>query len=213
MNKHGFCLGLNSPDRPDLVPPYLPHPTISSLGTQTRQIALGIVKRFYTGFLARFACLVYRQAFEQGQKQTSTCSTCSDAPKHAQVLGPARPRQATPEPVPSPAPIKQLKAATVLPHTPLAPPELDFAGVLPEHGVTSAARARPPWTSHSGPPPPNPAPRLASLEPHRASRAHKPNTTSLEAPDCHHQTPAGHRRAWTELHGEPFPNSLCPWHH
>jgi hypothetical protein len=74
MNWHGFCLGMNSPDRPDLAPPYLPHPTISSLGTDTRQIPLGIEKRLYTGFLARFACLLAQQAFEPGQKQTSTCS-------------------------------------------------------------------------------------------------------------------------------------------
>jgi hypothetical protein len=55
------------------------------------------------------------------------------------------------------------------PRTPSASPEHEFAGVLSTHGVPSAARARPPWTGHSGPPPSNPAPWLASLEPCRAS--------------------------------------------
>jgi hypothetical protein len=41
-----------------LAPPYLPHSTISSLGTHTTQIALGTVKRLYTRFFARFARLV-----------------------------------------------------------------------------------------------------------------------------------------------------------
>jgi hypothetical protein len=197
MNWHRFCLGLNSPDRPDLAPPYLPHPTISSLGTHTRQIALGIEKRLYTGFLARFARLVDQDAFEQGQKQTSTCSTCPGTPEHAQALGPACPRQATPDPAPSPvpAPIKQPQAATVLPRTPSAPPEHEFAGVLSAHGVPSAAQGHPPWTRHSNPPPSNPSPRLASLEPRKASRALRPNTTSPEAPDCHRRTPANRRRA------------------
>jgi hypothetical protein len=137
--------------------------------------------------LARFARLIDQQAFERGLKQTSTCSTCPGTPEHAQALGPARPRQATPDlaPSPTPMPIKQPEAVTILPCTPSAPPEHEFAGVLSMHGVPSAARARPLWTSHSGPPPSNPAPQLASLEPHRASRALKPSATSPEAPDCH----------------------------
>jgi hypothetical protein len=51
---HRFCLGLNSPDRPDLVPPYLPHLTISSLG-----IALATKKRLYKEFFGKictFGC-------------------------------------------------------------------------------------------------------------------------------------------------------------
>jgi hypothetical protein len=194
-----FCLGLNSPDRPDFVPPYLPTQTISSLGTHIGQRALGTVKRLYTGFLARFARLVDQRAFEQGQKQTSMYSTSSGVPEHAQALGPACPRQATPDPAPSPVPvpIKQPKAATVVPRTPSAPLEPKFAGIFPEHDTPSAARARPSWTGHSGPPPPDPAPRLASLEPRRASRAFKPNATSPEALDHHRRTPADRHRAWT----------------
>jgi hypothetical protein len=98
------------------------------------------------------------------------------------------------------------------PRAPSAPPEPEFTGVLSEHGVPLAARARPPWTGHSGPPPPNLAPWLASLEPRRASRALKPNATSPEAPDCHRRTPADRHRSWSELHGEEFPNSLYPRH-
>jgi hypothetical protein len=51
-----------------LAPPYLSHPTISSLGTHTKQIALGTEKRLYTGFLTRFARLAAQQAFEPWQK-------------------------------------------------------------------------------------------------------------------------------------------------
>jgi hypothetical protein len=151
--------------------------------------------------------LVDQQAFEQGQKQTSTCSTCSGAPEHALALGPA------PSPTPAPVPIKQPKAATVLPRTPSALPEPEFTGVFSEHGVPSATRARPPWTGHSDPPLPNSTPRLASLEPRRASCSLKPSATSLKAPNCHHRIPAVRRRAWTELHSEPFSKSLHPRHH
>jgi hypothetical protein len=211
MNWHGFCLGLNSLDRPDLAPPYLPHPTISSLGTHTRQIALGTEKRLYIRFLARFARLVAQQAFEPGQKQMSACSTCSSALEHAPVLGPVRPHQATPNP--APAPIKHPEATTVLPSTLSAPPEHEFAGVLSTHGVLAATQACPSWTGHSDPPPSNLAPRLASLEPRKASWALRLNTTLPETPDCHRWTPADRRRTWTELHDEPFSNSLHPRHH
>jgi hypothetical protein len=52
-----FCLGLNIADRADFTPPYLPTQTISSLGTHTRQRALGTEKRRYTWYLARYARL------------------------------------------------------------------------------------------------------------------------------------------------------------
>jgi hypothetical protein len=71
----GFCLGMNSADRADFTPPYLPTQTISLLGTHTRQRALGTMKRQHTRLLARYAHLVDQQAFEQEQKQTSTCLT------------------------------------------------------------------------------------------------------------------------------------------
>jgi hypothetical protein len=54
---HGFCLVLNSVDKANFTPPYLLTQTISSLGTHTRQRALGTVKRRYTGSLARYARL------------------------------------------------------------------------------------------------------------------------------------------------------------
>jgi hypothetical protein len=102
---------------------------------------------------------------------------------------------------------------TVLPRTLSALPEHEFAGVLSTHSVPAAARARPPWTGHSDPPPSNPTPQLASLEPRKASWALRPNTISPEALDCHRRTPSDRRRAWTELHGEPLSNSLHPRHH
>jgi hypothetical protein len=212
---HGFFLGLDNSRRADFTPPYLPTQTISPLGTHTRQRALGIVKRQYIGLLARYACLVDQHAFELEQKQTSTCSTFAGAPEHARAPDPSRPCRATPDPAPSPAPspIKQPKASTVLGRTLSVPPKPEFARLSPEHDAPPTAQACPLWTGRSSPPPPKPAPLLASLEPRRASRALKPNATSMEAPDRHRRTPADRRRTWTGPHGEPFPNSLHSRHH
>jgi hypothetical protein len=132
------------------------------------------------------------QALELGQKNTHTCSICPGAPEHALALGPVRPRRATPDPAPTPTPtpvpIKPPEATTVLPRSLSAPPEHRFAGVPPAHGMPAAARSRPPWTGHSGPPPYNPTPRLASPELRKASRALRPSTISPEVLDCHHRT-------------------------
>jgi hypothetical protein len=140
--------------------------------------------------------LVDQQAFEQEQKQTSTCSTFACAPEHARAPDPTCPRRATPDPAPSPAPapIKQPKASTLLPRTPLVSPKPEFVGLSPEHDAPPAARARPLWTGHSSPPPPKPAPLLASLEPRRASRALKPNNylagdTRSPSPDSNRPPP------------------------
>jgi hypothetical protein len=136
--------------------------------------------------------------------------TRPDAQPHAPMPSDARPRALARARV---VPMKQPEATTVLPRTLSALSEDEFVGVLSAHGMPAAARARPPWTGYFGPPPSNPTPRLASLEPHKASRTLRPNTTSSEPPDCHRQTPADRRRTWTELHGEPFSNSLHPRHH
>jgi hypothetical protein len=104
--------------------------------------------------------LAAQQALELGQKNTHTCSIYPGALEHTPVLGPVRPRRVMPDPAPTP--IKPPEATTVLPRSLSAPPEHEFAGVLPTHGVPAAAQARPPWTDHFGPPPSNPTPRLAS---------------------------------------------------
>jgi hypothetical protein len=50
-------------------------------------------------------------------------------------------RRATPDPVPTPAPIKPAPALTVRPHSLLTPPERKFTSYRSAHGVPAAARA------------------------------------------------------------------------
>ena len=77
------------------------------------------------GFLPRFARLRSQQAFEQGQKNTSTCSTHPDLARARPTLEPARPtpRQATPM---SPACARAYKASQGFSRTPLL--ALDLTG-------------------------------------------------------------------------------------
>jgi hypothetical protein len=95
------------------------------------------------GFLPRFACLRSQQAFEQGQKNTSTCSTRPELARARPAPDPARPtsRQAEPVPLPAPAPIKPAKASVVRPRVLSTSPEHEIAGVCPTHSVPAAARA------------------------------------------------------------------------
>jgi hypothetical protein len=93
------------------------------------------------GFLPRFARLRSQQTFEQGQKNTSTCSTRPDLAKACPAPEPARPRCAKPRPCPLPAPIKPAKASAVRPRVLSISPEHEIAGVCSTHGVPAAARA------------------------------------------------------------------------
>jgi hypothetical protein len=96
-----------------------------------------------TRFLPRFACLRSQEAFEQGQKNTSTCSMRPELARARPAPNPSRPasRQAEPVPLPAPAPIKPAKASTVCPRALSTSPEHEIAGVCPTHGVPTAARA------------------------------------------------------------------------
>jgi hypothetical protein len=93
------------------------------------------------GFLPRFARMRSQQAFEHGQKNTSTCSTRSArararprptlrAPRHAK----SRPRLLL-------APINHPQASTVLLRARSTSPEPETTGVCPAHGVPAATRA------------------------------------------------------------------------
>jgi hypothetical protein len=68
-------------------------------------------------FMARFACLRSLQMFEQGQKQTSTCSTRPGIAEHAPTLDPARTALRQAKSMPPPAPIKPAEASTVRPRS------------------------------------------------------------------------------------------------
>jgi hypothetical protein len=94
-------------------------------------------------FLPRFARLRSQQAFEQGQKHTSTCSTHPDLARARPAPDPARPasRQAELVPLPAPAPIKPAEASTVRPRSLSTSPERKITCVCPAPGVLAAARA------------------------------------------------------------------------
>jgi hypothetical protein len=109
------------------------------------------------GFLPRFARLRSQQAFEQGQKHTSTCSTRPELARARPTPNPARPasRQAEPMPLPTLAPIKPAKASTVCPRSLSTSPEHKITGVCLAHSVPAAARAP---TTVDRPTEPSPAP-------------------------------------------------------
>jgi hypothetical protein len=81
------------------------------------------------GFLPRFACMRSQQAFEHGQKNTSTCSTRSARAR-------ARPRRLL-----APAPINHPQASIVLLRARSTSPEPEITGVCPVHGMPAATRA------------------------------------------------------------------------
>jgi hypothetical protein len=95
------------------------------------------------GFLPRFTRLRSQQASEQGQKNTSTCSTRPDLTRARPAPGPAPPHRTMPCPcpLPAPAPIKLAKASAVNPSALSTSPEHEIAGVCPAHDVPATARA------------------------------------------------------------------------
>jgi hypothetical protein len=92
-------------------------------------------------FLPRFTRLRSQQAFEQGQKHTSTCSTRPELARARLAPDPARPASRQVKPVPLPAPIKRAKASTVRPRSLSTSPERKITGVCLAHSVPAADRA------------------------------------------------------------------------
>jgi hypothetical protein len=87
-----------------------------------------------TGFLPRFARLRSQQAFEQGQKNTSTCSTRPELARACPAPEPAR--QATPV---SPARARAYKASQGFNRTP--PCALDLTGARDRRSLLCTRRA------------------------------------------------------------------------
>jgi hypothetical protein len=90
------------------------------------------------GFLPRFARLRSQQAFEHGQKNTSTCSTRPECARARPALDPARPapRQATPV---SPARTRAYKASQGFSRTP--PRALNLTGARDRRSLLCTRRA------------------------------------------------------------------------
>jgi hypothetical protein len=90
------------------------------------------------GFLPRFARLQSQQAFEQGQKNTSTCSTRPELARACPAPEPARPapRRATPV---SPARARAYKASQGFSRTP--PRALDLTGTRDRRSLPCTRRA------------------------------------------------------------------------
>jgi hypothetical protein len=95
------------------------------------------------GFLPRFARMRSQQAFEHGQKNTSTCSTRSACARARPRATPRAPRHAKPRSLLllAPAPINHPQASTVLLRARSTSPEPETTGVCPVHGVPVATQA------------------------------------------------------------------------
>jgi hypothetical protein len=121
------------------ISPYLGH--ICHWNSHTRDSPT-CQEEVCVGFLPIFARLQSQQAFEQGQKHTSTCSTRPELARARPAPDPARPpsRQAEPVPLPAPAPIKPAKASTIRPRSLSTSLERKITGVCPAHGVPAAAQ-------------------------------------------------------------------------
>jgi hypothetical protein len=94
-------------------------------------------------FLPRFASMRSQQAFEHGQKNTSTCSTRSARARARPRPTPRALRHAKPRPrlLLAPAPINHPQASTVLLRARSTSQEPETTGVCPVHGVPAATRA------------------------------------------------------------------------
>jgi hypothetical protein len=93
------------------------------------------------GFLPRFARLRSQQAFEQGQKHTSTCSTRPKLARARPTPDPACPVSRQAKPVPLPAPINPVKASIVRRRSLSTSLERKMTGVCPARSVPATARA------------------------------------------------------------------------
>jgi hypothetical protein len=89
--------------------------------------------------LPRFACLRSRRAIEQGQKNTSTCSTRSERARARPAPDPARPAPRRTAPV-SPARARAYKAHRTFNRTP--PRALDLTGARDHRRLPHKQRAR-----------------------------------------------------------------------
>ena len=148
--------------------------------------------------MPRFARLRSRRAVEHGQKNASTCSTRPERARARPAPDPARPapRQATPV---SPARARAYKASQGFSRTP--PRALDLTGARDHLRLPCRRRA-----SRAIPSPVRP-----SRETLRASvklQSEELSSASPETQDHGHRTSPDRRRTWTDLHGEPFFDSL-----
>jgi hypothetical protein len=90
------------------------------------------------GFLPRFARLRSRQAFEHGQKNTSTCSTSPERARARPAPDPTRPAPCQATPV-SPARARSYKASQGFSRTP--PCTLDLNGARDRQSLPGTRRA------------------------------------------------------------------------
>jgi hypothetical protein len=163
--------------------------------------------------LPRFARLRSRRAIEQGQKNTSTCSTRSEHVRACLAPDPMRPapRQAVP------VPIKPTEASTVLPRVLSTSPEPDIIGVCPANGVPAATRS--PATVDR---PAEPLPATPDLRVDRACLGEAPRARNRTLPRWRSQSTvaglhpiAGERRPGKSLHHFPIPYAhslyVIPW--
>jgi hypothetical protein len=112
------------------------------------------------GFLPRFAHMRSQQAFEHGQKNTSTCSTRSARARARPCPTPRAPRhtKSCPRLLLAPAPINHPQASTVLLRARSTSPEPETTGVCPVHGVPAATRVPATVDRPTGPFPATPDP-------------------------------------------------------
>jgi hypothetical protein len=97
------------------------------------------------GFLPRFARMRSQQAFEHGQKNTSTCSTRSTRARARPRPNRRAPSHAKPRSrlLLASAPINHPQASNVLLRARSTSPEPETTGVCPVHGVPAANQAPP----------------------------------------------------------------------
>jgi hypothetical protein len=157
--------------------------------------------------LPRFARLRSQQAFEQGQKNTSTCSTCPDLARARPAPEPARlaPHQATPV-TPARARAHNYKSSQGFSRTP--PRALDLTRARDRRSLPCARRASGrPGTHHR---------RLANRAIPRPVRPSRDSTCHGEAPRARNRALPHRRRRIkvTGLHptaGERRPSSTVSY--
>jgi hypothetical protein len=139
-------------------------------------------------FLPRFARLRSQQAFEHGQKNTSTCSTCLERARARLAPDPELPAQRQATPV---SPARAYKASWGFSRMP--PRALDLTGArdcwsCPIHDVPAAARAPATVDRPAEPFPTLSNPRERLYVPRWSPQSEESSFASPETPDQGHRT-------------------------
>jgi hypothetical protein len=171
-------------------------------------MAIGARKRSAPDFCQDSHVCNLSKLLNKGRRIPPRVWRALNSPEHVERSNPRAPCRAKPRPCSLPAPIKLAKGSAVRPRALSTSLEHEITGVCLAHGVPAAARAP---TTIDRPTEPSPAlsdPRERLYVPRWSSQSEESSSASPATPNQGHRTSPNCRWTWTDLHGEPFFDSL-----